>query len=119
MTPGHPLRPSGGEPPGSAVAPAETAAQAGHGLVPAARPDEEEERTFTSPISRLPVELDVVVPVRDFRVRHLLALQAGHLIESHWGNGEDLPLTSGNVQLAWSEFEVMDTQLAVRITRLT
>jgi hypothetical protein len=27
-------------------------------------------------------------------------------------------LSSGDVQLAWSEFEVVDTQMAVRITRL-
>jgi len=33
-------------------------------------------------------------------------------------NGDDVPLSSGNVQLAWSEFEVVDTQLAVRLTRL-
>jgi hypothetical protein len=30
-----------------------------------------------------------------------------------------MPLTSGKVQLAWSEFEVVDTQLAVRVTRLS
>ena len=44
--------------------------------------------------------------------------QPGQLIESQWGNGEDVPLASGEVQLAWSEFEVIDTELAVRITRL-
>ncbi|MGB6745616.1 MAG: FliM/FliN family flagellar motor C-terminal domain-containing protein, partial [Terracidiphilus sp.] len=71
-----------------------------------------------TPVSRLPVELDVAVPVREFRVRDLLALEPGRLIESQWGHGEDLPLNSGDVQLAWSEFEVIDTQLAVRVTRL-
>ena len=40
------------------------------------------------------------------------------MIETHWGNGEDVPLNSGDVLLAWSEFEVVDTQLAVRVTRL-
>jgi flagellar motor switch/type III secretory pathway protein FliN len=74
--------------------------------------------TFGAPIILLPVELDVAVPVREFRVRNLLALAPGQLIESQWGNGEDVPLASGEVQLAWSEFEVIDTQLAVRITRL-
>ena len=64
------------------------------------------------------MELDVAVPVRQFRVRNLLALEPGQLIESQWGNGEDVPLASGDVQLAWSEFEVIETQLAVRITRL-
>lgn len=71
-----------------------------------------------SPEARLPVELDVCVPVRDFRVRHLLALEDGYILESQWGHGEDVPLSSGDVQLAWSEFEVVDTQLAVRLTRL-
>jgi flagellar motor switch/type III secretory pathway protein FliN len=69
-------------------------------------------------VARLPVELDVAIPVREFRVRTLLALEPGQLIESEWGNGEDVPLSSGDVQLAWSEFEVVDTQLAVRLTRL-
>jgi flagellar motor switch protein FliN/FliY len=66
----------------------------------------------------LPVEVDVTVPVRDFRVRNLLALAKGQLIESQWGNGEDVPLSAGDVQLAWSEFEVIEAQLAVRVTRL-
>ena len=70
------------------------------------------------PVARLPVELDVSVPVRDFRVRNLLALEPGHLVESVWGHGEDVPLAAGQVQLAWSEFEVIETQLAVRLTRL-
>lgn len=73
---------------------------------------------LSAPVTLLPVELDVAVPVRQFRVRNLLALQPGQLIESQWGNGEDLPLASADVQLAWSEFEVIETQLAVRITRL-
>jgi len=29
-----------------------------------------------------------------------------------------LPLAAGEVQLAWSEFEVIETRLAVRVTRL-
>lgn len=72
----------------------------------------------TSPVARLPVELDVAVAVRDFRVRNLLALEPGQVIETQWGHGQDVPLASGDVQLAWSEFEVVDTQLAVRLTRL-
>ena len=80
--------------------------------------DPVESVAFRGPVARLPVELDVAVPVRDFRVRNLLTLAPGQLIESQWGNGEDLPLASGEVQLAWSEFEVIETQLAVRITRL-
>jgi hypothetical protein len=71
-----------------------------------------------APMERLPVGLLVSVPVRDFRVRNLLAMAPDELIETQWGHGEDLPLSSGEVQLAWSEFEVVDARLAVRVTRL-
>lgn len=73
---------------------------------------------ITAPMARMPVSLQVTVPVRDFRVRQLLAMAAGEVIESQWANGEDLPLSSGDVQLAWTEFEVVDSRIAVRITRL-
>jgi len=82
------------------------------------RPIEGAKIKLTAPVARLPVELDVAVPVRDFRVRNLLALEPGQVIETHWPHGEDMPLAAGNVQLAWSEFEVVDSQLAVRVTRL-
>jgi Type III flagellar switch regulator (C-ring) FliN C-term len=62
--------------------------------------------------------MDVSVPVRGFRVRNLLTLETGQLVESGWGHGEDVPLAAGDVQLAWSEFEVIETALAVRVTRL-
>lgn len=68
--------------------------------------------------SGLPVGLVVAVPVRDFRVRQLLHMSPGVVIETLWGHGEDIPLGSGEVQLAWCEFEVVDARLAVRVTRL-
>jgi flagellar motor switch protein FliN/FliY len=74
--------------------------------------------SFGNPVPLLAVELDVAVPVRDFRVGNLLALERGQVIETQWGPGEDVPLASGQVQLAWSEFEVVDNQLGVRVTRL-
>jgi len=73
---------------------------------------------LSAPMARLPVELEVSVPVREFRVRTLLALELGQVLGTEWAPGEDMPLLSGDVQLAWSEFEVVDTQLAVRVTRL-
>lgn len=76
------------------------------------------ETHLRAPVTRLPVVLEVMIPVRAFRVRHLLALAPGHLIETRWSSGEDLPLASGPVRLAWTEFEVVATQLAARITRL-
>jgi flagellar motor switch/type III secretory pathway protein FliN len=68
--------------------------------------------------ARLPVEVEVGIPVKGFRVRNLLALGPGVVVASEWGQGEDMPLAAGDVQLAWSEFEVIDSQLAVRLTRL-
>ena len=87
-------------------------------LAPADVRDERPLAAPDSPIARLLVELDVAVAVRPFRIRNLLALEPGQIIETQWGNGQDLPLAAGDVQLAWSEFEVVDSQLAVRLTRL-
>ena len=66
----------------------------------------------------MPVELGIAVPVRDFRVRNLLALAPDQLVESQWSSGDDLPLAAGDVTLAWAEFEVVEAKLAARVTRV-
>jgi len=104
----------------SAAKPPATAASAGSALVPSTQlpAQGEDDPGFGPLIAKLPVELDVGVPIRDFRVRHLLALEPGAVIESKWNHGNDLPLAAGDVKLAWTEFEVIETRLAVRVTRL-
>ena len=87
-------------------------------LAQAPQEAEEPSSAIRAPIARLPVEVDVSVAVEKFRVRNLLALEPGQVIETRWSHGEDVPLSAGDVQLAWSEFEVLDLQLAVRVTRL-
>jgi hypothetical protein len=87
-------------------------------LVPSTRPLVPRALRLSPQMAELPVEFDVCIPVRQFRVRNLLALQRGEVIETQWGHCDDLPLSAGDVQLAWSEFEVVDTRMAVRITRL-
>lgn len=82
------------------------------------RPPSRRRIVSDGPVSRLPVELEVSVPLRDFRVRNLLSVEAGVVVVSQWGHGEDVPLAAGDVQLAWAEFEVADHRLAVRLTRL-
>lgn len=77
-----------------------------------------ENRRMDAKYDRLPVQLDVAIPLSEFRVRDLLALEPGRVVETEWVNGDDLPLFAGKVQLAWSEFEVIDARLAVRVTRL-
>jgi hypothetical protein len=73
---------------------------------------------FDGKIARLSIELDVAIPVKSFRVRNLLALVPGQVVETQWADGADMPLAASQVQLAWSEFEVVDKRLAVRLTRL-
>jgi hypothetical protein len=118
MAAAHPLAPPANE----QASPSRSAAPSGLGveqaLVPSPHPPQEEGIVLTPQLSRLPVEMDVSVPVRGFRVRNLLALEPSQLVESDWGHGEDVPLAASEVQLAWSEFEVIDTALAVRVTRL-
>jgi len=58
--------------------------------------------------AQLPVELDVAISVKEFRVCNLLALSVGQVIKTEWAHGDDLPLAAGAAQLAWSEFEVVD-----------
>jgi flagellar motor switch/type III secretory pathway protein FliN len=87
-------------------------------LVPCLIPPMPEPMILSPVVARLPIEVDVAVPAREFRVRDLVELQAGQVIETRWEHTDDLPLAAGNVQLAWGEFEVVDSRLGVRITRL-
>jgi flagellar motor switch protein FliN/FliY len=74
--------------------------------------------TPDSPLVRLPVQLDVMVPVPAFRVQDLLSLEPGAVLESRWTHSEDIPVWCGGVQLIWAEFEVVEQKLAVRVTRI-
>ena len=126
MSTSAPPRVETAEPIGSDVAPkaesagaAESAGTPDQALVPAPQTLDPELLIPTHSLAaRLPVEMDVAIPLRGFRVRNLLALDPGTVVESQWGHGEDVPLAARDVQLAWSEFEVADRHLAVRLTRL-
>lgn len=72
----------------------------------------------TSPLALLPMQLDVTVPIPSFRVQDLLALERGAVLETGWSHSDDVPVWCGGEQLVWSEFEVIDQKLAVRVTRL-
>jgi hypothetical protein len=69
-------------------------------------------------LAKLPLKLMVGVPLHGFKVRDLLALRPGVTVTSAWQSSEDVPLTVGGVQLAWSEFEVVEQRMAIRLTRL-
>lgn len=72
----------------------------------------------SSPLAGLPMQLDVTIPIRSFRVQDLLTLERGAVLESQWPHTDDVPVWCGGSQLVWSEFEVIDQKLAVRVTRL-
>ena len=69
-------------------------------------------------LSRIPMRLSAAIPLRGLKVRDMVALKAGSLVMSDWICGEDVPLKIGDVQLCWSEFEVVEQRLAIRVTRL-
>ena len=69
-------------------------------------------------LSRLPVVLEAAIPLARFRVRDLVGLRPGRMVETAWPATSDIPLRCGSAQLSWAEFEVVDEQLAVRLTLL-
>jgi flagellar motor switch protein FliM len=79
---------------------------------------EADEKLQWERISPLPVLLDVRVPLPDFRVADLLGLAPGQVVASDWASSDDVPFSCGDVRLVWTEFEVVDQTLAVRVTRL-
>jgi flagellar motor switch protein FliN/FliY len=96
----------------------EIAAEAALGEAPQSELDGSKRMTLNAATARVPVEIDVAVPIRNFRIRNLLALGRGQVIATQWLEGEDMPLGAKGAQLAWTEFEVIDQKLAARITRL-
>ena len=69
-------------------------------------------------LSRIPIRLSASLPLAGFKIASLLALEAGQVIESGWLSTQDIGLKAGSVQLCWTEFEVVEQRMAVRLTRL-
>jgi flagellar motor switch/type III secretory pathway protein FliN len=112
---------------GSAPPPAGTPAEGTHAGGPGSAllhpPGEERSAPPSDPsrhpaLAALPLQLDVVIPIPNFRVRELLAMDKDTVLESSWPYAEDVPVWCGGAQLVWSEFEVVDNALAVRVTRV-
>jgi flagellar motor switch protein FliN/FliY len=76
-----------------------------------------EEHPYWRTLSQLRVTLRAGVALR-FRVRDLLALKEGQVVESLSPATDDVPVKVGQTQLGWSEFEVLDQRMALRLTRL-
>jgi flagellar motor switch protein FliM len=77
-----------------------------------------EEHPSWETLAQLRVTIRAGVPLNRFRVRDLLAMKAGQVFESLSPATEDVPVRAGLSQLGWSEFEVLEQRMALRLTRL-
>jgi flagellar motor switch protein FliN/FliY len=70
-------------------------------------------------VEGLPCVLSVEIPVPGFTVADLVSLQPGRLVNTRWTVGEDVPLRINGELIAWSEFEILNNHVAVRLTELS
>ncbi len=69
-------------------------------------------------VEALPCLLTIEIPLPGFTVADLLHLVRGRIVASRWTVGQDVPLRINGELIAWSEFEVVQNHLAVRLTEL-
>ena len=69
-------------------------------------------------LSQMTITMRAEIALDRFRVRDLMALAEGQVFETLSPDTEDVPLKIGQVQLGWSEFEVVEQKMALRLTRL-
>jgi flagellar motor switch protein FliN/FliY len=69
-------------------------------------------------VESLPCVLTVEIPVPSFTVADLVHLQRGRIVATRWTVGQDVPLRVNGELIAWSEFEIAQNRLAVRLTEL-
>jgi flagellar motor switch protein FliN/FliY len=77
-----------------------------------------EEHPYWETLSQLRVTVRAGVALNRFRVRDLLAIKEGQVFESLTPAMDDVPVKVGKAQLGWSEFEVLEQRMALRLTRL-
>lgn len=75
-------------------------------------------RAIEERVAKAPLQLEIRLPIHGMRVKDVLGLRKGAVFETAWPADEDLPGDCAGVQLVWTEFEVIDKKLAVRVTRL-
>jgi flagellar motor switch/type III secretory pathway protein FliN len=65
-----------------------------------------------------PCLLSLEVPVSRFTVGDLLRLRVGSIVETSSHHASDIPLRANGLLIGWTEFEVIGSRVAVRITEL-
>jgi flagellar motor switch protein FliN len=69
-------------------------------------------------VGPLPCLLTIEIPIPGFTVGDLVRLERGRIVATRWTVGQDVPLRVNGELIAWSEFEVVQNRLAVRLTEL-
>jgi len=64
----------------------------------------------------LPCDLSLELPVVRFTIGDLLTLAPGSVVATGCSQTSDVPLRVNGLLIGWTEFEVIDDRLAVRIT---
>ena len=77
-----------------------------------------EEHPSWETLAQLRVTIRAGVALNRFRVRDLLTIKEGQVFETVSPATEDVPVKVGRVQLGWSEFEVAQQRMSLRLTRL-
>ena len=63
-------------------------------------------------------QLSVALEVPHFTIRDLLALSVNSLVDTRRREGAHVPVIVNGVMVGWAEFDVIDGQLAVRMTEM-
>ena len=66
----------------------------------------------------LPCQISLEIPIPGFTIATLLRLAPNDVIDTHWLQGSDVPLRVNGTLIGWTEFEVIDTHLAARLTQI-
>ena len=66
----------------------------------------------------LPCQLTLEAQVVKFTVADLLRLRKGSIVETNCLSTSDIPLRANGLLIAWTEFEVIGSRLAVWLTEL-
>ncbi len=66
----------------------------------------------------LPCQLSVALRIPQFTIRDLLALRVNSLVSTLRREGAHVPVVINGVMIAWAEFDVIDSRLAVRMTEM-
>lgn len=69
-------------------------------------------------VAGLPCFLSVALRITGFRVRDLLELQVGTVLNTGRNMNDPVPVWVNSVQIGEAEFDVFGTRLAVRISEL-